>query len=72
MGYQVRATLRDGRSSVLCVSPKRSPDHESGSGLMGARGLDSKIAEDEEFILNSVTIFKKVKEDFAQKCRENK
>lgn len=33
---------------------------------------NSKVAEDEEYELRSVTIFKKVKEDFAQKCRENR
>ncbi|KAK0546113.1 Vacuolar ATP synthase subunit C [Tilletia horrida] len=31
-----------------------------------------KITQDSEFALFNVTVFKKVKEDFIQKCRENK
>ena len=31
-----------------------------------------KLAEDDEFGLFNVTVFKKVKEEFVQKCRENK
>lgn len=32
----------------------------------------SKLTADDEFVLYNVTIFKKVKEEFAQKCREEK
>lgn len=32
----------------------------------------NKISQDEEFALFNVTIFKKVKDEFIQKCRENK
>ncbi|KAL7414563.1 hypothetical protein BDY24DRAFT_369703 [Mrakia frigida] len=32
----------------------------------------TKLASDDEFTLQSVTIFKKCKDEFAQKCRENK
>lgn len=32
----------------------------------------SKIAEDADFTLFSLVLFKKVRDDFAQKCRENK
>jgi V-type H+-transporting ATPase subunit C len=32
----------------------------------------SKLASDDEYHLYSVTIFKKVKEEFLQKCREQK
>lgn len=32
----------------------------------------SKIASDDEYTLYSVTIFKKVKDEFIHKCRENK
>ncbi|CED85231.1 Vacuolar H-ATPase V1 sector, subunit C [Phaffia rhodozyma] len=32
----------------------------------------SKIASDDEFTLYSVTVFKKVKDEFSQKCRENR
>ena len=31
-----------------------------------------KVAADDEFTLFSVTIFRKVKDEFAQKCREEK
>ena len=34
--------------------------------------LCSKLAADDEFALFNVTVFKKVKEEFSQKCRENK
>jgi len=30
------------------------------------------LAADDEFVLQSVTIFKKVKEEYIHKCRENK
>jgi V-type H+-transporting ATPase subunit C len=31
-----------------------------------------RLAADDEFVLQSVTVFKKVKEEFTHKCRENK
>lgn len=32
----------------------------------------SKIAQDDEYSLYTVTIFKKIKDEFAQKCREER
>lgn len=32
----------------------------------------SKLATDDEFTLYAVTIFRKVHDDFVQKCRENR
>ena len=31
-----------------------------------------RLAADDEFVLQSVTVFNKVKEEFTHKCRENK
>lgn len=36
------------------------------------RVVNSKIAQDDEFALYSVTIFRRVRDDFMQKCREEK
>jgi len=33
---------------------------------------DSKLAEDEEYVLYSVTIFRRIKDEFSQKAREKK
>jgi hypothetical protein len=32
----------------------------------------NKVAEDDEYVLFSVVVFKRHREEFAQKCRENK
>lgn len=31
-----------------------------------------QIASDDEYVLQTVTVFKKVRDDFIHKCRENK
>ena len=36
------------------------------------RCAHSKLASDEDFVLFSVAIFRRVRDEFAQKCRENK
>lgn len=32
----------------------------------------TKLASDDEFVLFGVTIFRRVRDEFSQKCRENK
>lgn len=34
--------------------------------------MSREIASDDDFALYTVTIFKKVREEFTHKCRENK
>jgi V-type H+-transporting ATPase subunit C len=40
--------------------------------LMNAWHASSKLASDDEFTLFNVTLFKKFKDEFIHKCRENK
>lgn len=42
-------------------------------GLMVSfSSMSRQIASDDEYVLQTVTVFRKVRDDFIHKCRENK
>lgn len=49
-----------------------SPCFSSVGSRSAATDISRQIAIDEEYALQSVTVFKKVRDEFTHKCRENK
>lgn len=78
VGELVRAVDADGRASVSNVRPTSLVSDSRHRGAVRADSLaislrmHSKIAQDDEFALFSVTLFRRVKDEFAQKAREKK
>ena len=64
LGGQVRAIDKYGGPAQYTVSLLALP--------LIPRLTRRRLAADDEFVLQSVTVFKKVKEEFTHKCRENK
>ena len=67
MGEYLRTSELNGRPQIFFVSLIFPPPT-----LLLTRRCGRKLASDDEFNLYGVAIFRKVRDDFAQKCREHK
>lgn len=50
--------------------PRGNPCDCETDGIISS--ISRQIASDDEYVLQTVTVFKKVRDDFIHKCRENK
>ena len=64
MGREIRALDEHGGSTKHQVSTMIAP--------LTSRAHFRRVAADDEYMLQTVTLFKKVKEEYTHKCRENK
>lgn len=69
MGQLVRAIDADGGPAIIDVSARAEEMRGAGVDLFLT---PRKLAEDDEYVLFSVTLFRRVKDEFAQKAREKK
>lgn len=69
LGDQIRASDVHGGSEIFTVSDQASRNVSTGRL---ADQIYRQIAADDEYSLRTVTVFKKVRDEFTHRCRENK